>query len=424
MRGTSGPALSPLTRAVRGRSVSTSRRSAARPIHSREPRADLAITNARIHVSPDPRRVRRGSVVVRDGRITQVGSRCTIPSGCPIVDAEGGSLVGGFWNAHVHFTEPRWTTAGSRSADSVERDLATMLTSQGFTTVIDLGSDPRTTIPLRDRIESGEVRGPRILTSGPPLYPPRGIPYYVRESIPPADRRRIPQPATPSAATRAVEGSIAWGADVVKLFTGSYAAPGRVLPMPLAVAQAAVRRAHRRGRRVFAHPSNLEGTLVAERSGVDVLAHAPDTTEGIDDRLLQRLARRRVAMVPTLKMFATTVTDSPSYLEPIYAIVRRFRRWGGTLLFGTDVGYMSDYSTREELEALHRCGLNGTDILSALTRAPAEVIGGVGHPGTIATGESGDLVVLEGDPTTDPTAFARVRCTIRAGRVLWSRSGA
>ena len=54
-----------------------------------------------------------------------------------------------------------------------------MLTAYGFTTVVDTGSFPENTVALRRRIETGDVAGPRISTSGLPLYPPAGIPYYI-----------------------------------------------------------------------------------------------------------------------------------------------------------------------------------------------------------------------------------------------------
>lgn len=189
--------------------------------------------------------------------------------------------------------------------------------------------------------------------------------------------------------------------------------------MPEPIATAAVEAAHARGRLVFAHPSNLAGMRVASRAGVDVLAHAPDTTEGIDDGLLADLERRGTAMVPTLKMFATTVTSDAGYLGPILDVVRRFRGLGGELLFGTDVGYMADYSTDEEFELLARAGLDATYIHRMLTTAPARRFGVSDSVGSVAPGKVGDLVVLDEDPADRVTAFARVRCTVREGKVLW-----
>ncbi len=127
-------------------------------------------------------------------------------------------------------------------------------------------------------------------------------------------------------------------------------------------------------------------------------------------------------MIPTLKMFATTIGEDPRYLDPIYRVVRRFRELGGQLLFGTDVGFMPDYSTEGEYQALGRAGLDWPAVLAALTTAPAERFGVLTDRGIVSVGRRADLVLLDGDPRTDLLAFARVRATVRGGRVLFVRS--
>jgi imidazolonepropionase-like amidohydrolase len=296
-----------------------------------------------------------------------------------------------------------------------------MLTSRGFTTVVDAGSDPRVTISLRRRIETSGLLGPAIYTAGTALYPPRGVPYYLKNTLPLYLIWFIPQPATAAEAARVEQRNIARGADLLKLFTGSYIQRGRVLPMPEAIARAAAGVAHRHGQPVYSHPSDLAGTKVAVASGVDVLAHAPDSADGIDAELLGAMVARHMAMIPTLKMFATTVTTNPAYLQPIYAEVRRFHALQGDLLFGTDVGYMTDYRTEDEFRALAQCGLSARDILRMLTTAPSQRFGVAGQKGSIAPGKLADLVVLSGDPERDITAFARVRFTVRNGRLVYGQ---
>jgi imidazolonepropionase-like amidohydrolase len=295
-----------------------------------------------------------------------------------------------------------------------------MLTSRGFTTVVDLGSDLRVTVSLRRRVESGSLKGPYIYTAGSALYPENGIPFYIRDTLPKYLLRLIPQPSTLAEAVRDVQREMNAGADVLKLFTGSYVARGSIKPMRVDIARAAVQIAHQRGKIAFAHPSNVEGVKVALASGVDVLAHAPDTTDGIDDALIEEMANKTV-MVPTLKMFATTVTKSPAYLDPIYDIVRRFRNDGGTLMFGTDVGYMTDYSTNDEISALKECGLSSMDILRMLTTVPAMRLGVAKEKGTLDAGKLADFVVLGSNPERDALALADVEVTVRSGRIIWQR---
>jgi imidazolonepropionase-like amidohydrolase len=380
----------------------------------------FAITGATIYPSPDAPPIPHGTVLCRAGRIDSVGRDLSVPPDATVLPADGRFVTAGFWNCHVHFTEPRWKGADRAPASKLEDGLREMCTQRGFTSVVDLGSDPRSTFPLRRRVDAGEVLGPAIRTVGIGLYPPRGLPYYVRREVPVWIRWILPQPRSPASATRAVERNFEHGADHVKLFTGSYIRRGVVKAMPERVARAAVDAAHRRGRLVFAHPSNLEGTRVAFRTGVDVLAHPPDSADGVDPPFVRSLVERGMSLIPTLKMFASTVSRSSSYLDPVRRIVREFREFGGELLFGTDVGYMRDYSTDEEFQELRTSGLDGRAILAMLTTAPARRFGVSAEQGSVTPGNAADLTVLQDDPIADPVALSRVRATVRAGRVLFA----
>jgi imidazolonepropionase-like amidohydrolase len=384
-------------------------------------RGTLAIEHARIYTSPTNEPIDDGTVLVRDGRIAAVGTRVVIPEGTQIIPCDGCVVTAGFWNTHVHFTEPKWSMAEWKSAATLNPQLADMFLSRGFTTVIDLGSNPADTFAIRRRIEKGELAGPYIYTAGTALYPPHGVPFYVRETMPGWMVALMPQPSTPVEAQRLVRNNINSGADVTKLFTGSWVARGHVLAMPLNIAKAAVTTSHLNGKIVFAHPSNLAGTEVAIQSGVDVLAHVPDDTRGITPELFATMVRQNMAMSPTLKMFMTTVTTDPHYMDPMYAEVREFHSMGGTLLFGTDVGYMEDYTTQGEFEGLRKSGLTWRDVLAMLTTNPAARMGVQDRKGTVAVGKLADLTILAADPATDLSNFARVQAVVRSGAEVWHR---
>jgi len=381
----------------------------------------LAIQHARIYISPSDPPVEDGTVLVSDGLIAAVGPGVSVPPGARILPCDHCIVTAGFWNTHVHFTEPKWNMAQWKSPATLNPQLADMFLSRGFTTVIDLGSNPADTFSIRRRIEKGELTGPYIYTAGTALYPPHGVPYYIRETAPAWIIHFMPQPDSPEEAQRVVRGNLNSGADVTKLFTGSWVERGHVLPMPLNIATAAVTTSHLNGRIVFAHPSNLAGTQVAIQSGVDVLAHVPDDTRGITPDLWTTMVRRNMAMSPTLKMFSTTVTTDPHYMDPMYDEVRTFHSLGGTLLFGTDVGYMTDYSTEGEFVALGKSGLNWRDVLAMLTTNPASRMGVQDRKGTVTAGKLGDLVVLDADPAADLTNFSHVQTVLRSGAVVWQR---
>jgi imidazolonepropionase-like amidohydrolase len=385
------------------------------------PEGTIAIRDVRIYITPDSDPIEHGTVLARTGIIVAAGPNVAIPQDTNIVECANCTVTAGFWNSHIHFTESKWDNAAFKSADTLNAQLSDMLTSRGFTTVVDLSSDLRGSISLRRRIETGGLKGPAIYTAGSGMYPPHGIPYYLGD-LPFFVRWMLPQPETPEQAAKIEERNIKLGADVLKLFTGSIISPHEVLPMPEDIARAAVEVAHAHGQVAFAHPSNLAGTTVAMNSGVDVLAHAPSSPKGIDAALLQAIVNRHMSMEPTLKMFATTASTAPEFLQPIYAIVRQFKALGGDFMFGTDIGYMTDYSTDDEFKALAESGLNYRDMLRMLTVAPAVRLGVSGHKGTITPGKLADLVVLDGDPATDIGAFSRVHYTVRSGKLIYERS--
>ena len=381
----------------------------------------LIVQHARIYTSPTDPPIDDGTVVIRDGLIAAVGPQAAVPAGATVLPCDHCIVTAGFWNAHVHFTEPKWNLAEWKSDDLLDAQLADMFLSRGFTTVIDVGSDPANTFAIRRRIERVQLKGPYIYTSGPPLYPPHGVPFYLKDAMPGWQLAVMLQPGTPDAARRDVRRDLRSGADLTKLFTGSWIQRGHVLPMPLDIAKAAVEESHLTGKLVFAHPSNLAGMRVAIDSGVDVLAHAADDTRGVDAELLSAAVKKNMAMVPTLKMFASTVTTDSHYMDPICAEVHTFHELGGQLIFGTDVGYMPDYTTDLEFVELGKSGLDWKDVLAMLTTNPSARMGASNAKGTVAPGKLADLTILSADPAQNLTNFARVRMVIRSGRVIWQR---
>lgn len=373
---------------------------------------DLAVVGVKLYASPTAAPVSNATILIRAGKIAAVGKHVSIPSGIKTLPCANCVVFAGFWNSHVHFTEPKWMDAASQPADKLTRQLQQMLTLSGFTTVVDTASFPANTVALRRRIESGEIAGPHIYTAGAGLFPPHALPYYIKD-LPPALLAQLPQPGTPAEAAKDVLQNISAGSDIVKLFTGSIVAPGHIVPMPLPIAKAAVAAGHDHHQLVFAHTSNLEGTRVAMQSGVDVLAHTPEALEGIDDSLLHQLVALHMSMIPTLKLFSRD-----SSIAAIRSVVFKFHQFGGVLMFGTDTGFLTDYDVKEEYHQLALAGLSYRDVLAMLTTAPAERFHVADQQGRIAVGMKGDLTILSADPASDPLAFTSVRYAIRGGKVI------
>src|SRR5580704_2617813 len=236
---------------------------------------DLAITHATIYASPEAPPRRDATVFIQSGVIAAVGEHLRTPGGVETISCRGCVVLAGFWNAHVHFMEPKWNDAAHQPAEKLAHQMSEMLTHSGFTTVVDTGSDTENTVTLRQREERGDFAGPRIFTSGIPIFPAHALPYYLAE-LPPELKAKMAQPDTQLEAATFVDKNRAAGADIVKLFTGSIVSPGQITPMQVEIARAAADEAHRKGELVFSHSSNFKGTEVAINAGVDVLAHTPE----------------------------------------------------------------------------------------------------------------------------------------------------
>ena len=140
--------------------------------------ADLALVGGTIYVSPTEEPIRNGVVLIKSGKISAVGSRphLRVPKTAQSLDCSGLTIVAGFWNSHAHFFERKWENAAAIPASELSRQLEDMTTRYGFTSIFDIGSMWENTRRLRDRIESGEVPGPRIRSTGEALVAPGAIP--------------------------------------------------------------------------------------------------------------------------------------------------------------------------------------------------------------------------------------------------------
>ena len=387
--------------------------------------ADLVLRGAKIYTSPSAPPIGDGIVVVRGSKISAVGraGSVTVPPRARILDCTGMVIAAGFQNSHDHFTESRWDHAAAQPAARLTEQFTSMFAMYGFTTVVDAAAIFENSSRLRARVESGEVLGPRMILPVATLFPPHGLPVYADDFQKTHDW--VPdEPANAAAAVQAVRRNRGEPEDIVKLFTGSLVTYQDIRPMPLEVARAAVAEAHRQGRLVWAHPSNLEGVKIALEAGADVLAHTTSVPGAWTPDLIHDLVSHKMSLIPTLKLWKYVMENAPDprvgdqMIGNAVVQLRDFARAGGQVLFGTDVGFMHDYDPTDEYVYMARA-LSPMQILASLTTAPAERFHESGRRGRVAAGMDADLVVLGSDPAQNPRAFADVRYTIRAGNIVY-----
>lgn len=389
--------------------------------------ADLALTGAKIYTSPTDPPIVNGSIVIHDGLILAVGPSSTlkIPRSATVIDCKGLIVTAGFWNSHVHIIAPALLHVRDLDTKTLEQNLDLTFNRWGFTTVFDITSVLDNTLALRRRIDSGEVRGPRILTVGEPVWTIE--PVYVRDFLR-VNHIHMPNTETPDQAVALVRDHAAKGANGIKLFTGSDQGHGQVALLPVAIAKAAVEEAHRHGMPVFAHPTSVEGVRVAVESGVDVLAHTVPQSPPWTAEFTAGLKRANLSLIPTLTLYDVearkeNLPDEPraAFIAQMVDQLRAYSEAGGDILFGTDVGYTDHFDTTEEFTLMSQAGMNYKQILASLSTNPARKFGDRDR-GHIAKGMKADLVILSADPAQDVTGFSKVRFTIRNGEIVYKES--
>jgi len=374
----------------------------------------LACVGGTAYPSQTAEPIKHAALLAEDGKITAVtaGVHVKLPASTKVLNCRGKFVVAGFWNSHVHF-ENGWQNAAEQPAGKLEAHMQGMLTKWGMTTVWDLGSLPGNTQAIRRRVESGEVPGPEILMAGD-IFPKDGHPVYLPPEM------QLPEAATPQEAEQMTQQYMKMGFDGLKLFTGSFMGNKPVVNMPLEVVKAAVNVAHAHGKPAFAHPQNRVGTDNALNGGVDILAHTIPSEGSFTAAELAKMKERHTALIPTLTLWTTVVQDPAVQEQLLQAGVSELKSYfdeGGTILFGTDVGFTSKYDTSQEYEFMGRA-MGWKDILASLTTNPAEYFKAP-TKGRLEKGMDADFVVLDADPAVDVRNLAKVKYTVRGGKVIY-----
>lgn len=388
---------------------------------SRSPSDYSALVGATIHVSPSEAPIRDGVVLIQGEKIVAVDARAQMqfPETAHVLDCFGLTITAGLWNSHVHFFERKWADVATIPAPELTRQLQDMLTGYGFTSVFDIGSSWENTRRLRDRIDSGEIPGPKIRSTGAGLLPPGALPSDQVLGLMGLMKFPAQEVADPAQAAAAARKLLDEGVDGIKLFASSPRSPS----LSESAFQAAADEAHRAAKPVFVHPNTATDVLTAVRGGVDIIAHTTPHTGPWDDALLAVMKDHRVALTPTLTLWKYYARhDRLSAQENITNTeIGQLRAWfaaGGEVLFGTDLGAV-EYDPTEEYVLMSEAGMTFPQILASLTTAPASRFGDQNKLGRVAAGLQADLAVFQQNPATNIRALAQVKYTLRAGKIIY-----
>ena len=389
------------------------------------PNQYTALVGATIYTSPTEEPISDSVVLIQNEKIVSVGHRAQMqfPETAHVLDCFDLTITAGLWNSHVHFFERKWADVANIPAPELSRQLQDMLTKYGFTSVFDTGSVWENTRRLRGRIDSGEIPGPKIRSTGEGLVPPCALPSDQVLGMMGVMKLPAPEIADAPQAAAAARKLLDAGVDAIKIF----ASAPRGAPLPENVFQAAADEAHRANKPVFVHPNNASDVLAAVRGGVDIIAHTTPHSGPWDETLLSAMKEKRVALTPTLTLWKYYMRhDRLSAQEKVTNTeIGQLRAWiatGGTVLFGTDLGAV-EYDPSEEYALMSEAGMTFRQILASLTTAPAERFGDAHKLGRIAAGFQADLAIFQQDPAINLRALSSAKYTLRAGKIIYRAAG-
>lgn len=382
---------------------------------------NLLIQNARLFPANDETVIESASIWIEGDTIRFAGPTANapaVPPECERMDAGRRFVMPGMTETHAHLSFADASPFGIGSTPVEEATIiavrnAALMVDSGFTSAISFGSTYRIDVALREAINAGRIKGPRMLAAGRDLGAtgsnidsPGGLgmvadgPWAVRKAVREQRKMRV---------------------DVVKIFNDGEAINSQCPPGELSFTDeevnAIVDEAHRRNMKVACHARSAAAVKQAVRAGVDFIGHA----NYLDDEAIELLAARKDRLVVgpaiawevtylekcgTLGISQETVR-AQGYEREIHATVatvKKLRAAGVRMVVGGDYGIsIAPHGTyAKDLEYfVDLFGMTNAEALICATRNGGQAFDPSGRVGTLVSGAYADLLMVDGDPSVD-----------------------
>ena len=403
---------------------------------------DVVITNARV-IDGVGQTIEQGNITITDGRIAAITTDSVDVGDAFVVNANGMTVMPGMINTHWHLF------AGSAASSDAELEnylnvavsgaLENIL-ERGITTIMSPGDHLSAILDVRQKLASGELRGPRLVAAGPVFTSSLDWPTQICSGDEICNAMLNAVVMTTEEARAKVREVAEAGVDIIKLvYDDIIAADVRIDDEVVA---AIADEAARHDLRVFAHLSStsVSASRLVEL-GVRGFVHS---SMALGDDVV----RMRELQIPVITTAAVLVgTDERSrmadpeyvpieaeYINLCLANIRTLWDEGITVAFGTDAvagppgnvpGFIASTDSGEgmflaEARALNRV-LSNYEVIVSLTRNAATLLGLGEELGTIEAGKIADIVIIDGDPLENIADLEKVRVVIQGGVIVVDR---
>jgi imidazolonepropionase-like amidohydrolase len=375
------------------------------------------------------------TIVVTGDKISAIAPTASTPAAASdaVIDLGSLTVLPGLIDVHTHLTgntefDPYKEVINTDAKEAINGVVNARTTLMaGFTSVRNVGAGGYTDVDLRDAINAGQIPGPHMEVSGPPLGITGG---HCDDNLLPFHYHAVADGVADgiAAVQQKVRQNIKYGVDVIKVCaTGGVLSKGDSLQASqytLEELKAIVADAHRLGLKVAAHAHGAQGILWSSEAGIDSIEHG----SYIDDAAIAEMKKNGTYLVPTLYLedwmienghlpvfYQQKMKDAISVAKPN---IRHAFESGVKIALGTDAAVYPHGLNAHEVEVYVRdLGMTPLQAIQSATVNAADLMNWTEKTGSLDAGKWADIIAVDGNPLADVKILQNVKFVMKSGQV-------